>query len=100
MNSLTFLDSECLLDVRKTYTGLLAIECSTGDDDKSYKEVPLSLTPDQQDKLQAWLASKEPELTLTDDENCTLSLLRRATGLEVKCLDRQTWMEKPAAIKI
>jgi hypothetical protein len=99
MNILTFVDREAVLELRKTdaghYTGHLRIECSDGDDDESYREVRLYLTPDQQDKLKARLASNEATLTLTDEDR-TLSLYRRDTGLDLKCRDAQTWMAKPA----
>jgi hypothetical protein len=110
-NELTFLNKECMLDLRKTYAGCfspeyqrLVVECSTGDDDKSYRDVHSCLPSDQQDKLQAWLLSKEHELTFTDDDR-TMSLRRSATGLDMKYLDPQ-WLDpegrksKPIVVKL
>ena len=109
---LAFVDRESVLEVKKNYAGCfspeyqrLVIECSsTGDDDKSHRDVHLLLSSDQQDKLQAWLLSNEHELTLIDDDR-TLSLLKIATGLDMKFLDPQ-WLDpegrksKPIAVKI
>ena len=106
-NNLAFVHEEWVLEVRKTYRGpfcpenmRLVITCSEGDDDESHRDVRLVLVPDQQEKLQAWLVSNESlKLTLTDDD-CTLTLLRCATGLDVECLDSQTWIPKPTKIEI
>lgn len=100
-DELTFFSrQERQLTLQKTPTGRLpVIICNQVDDDKSYKDVHMSLAPDQIDQLKAWLASKESELTLIDFD-CTLSLLRRGNGLEVKCKDPQAWSKKPAGIEL
>jgi hypothetical protein len=75
-NRLTFIYKDCILEVSKTYAGCfspeyqrLSIDCSECEgDDESYREVHLCLMSDQQDQLQAWLLSKEPELTFTDED--------------------------------
>ena len=85
---LTFLSGENILTLQKfSVTGRLGVNLSSGDDEKSYRDVDLSLDQIEIDRFKAWLSSGDPEeISLTSD-TCAIGLKRDDKGIGVSATD-------------
>jgi hypothetical protein len=87
-HELTFVSGESVLTLQKfSATGRLGFNLSSGDDDKSYRDVALSLDQNQVERLKEWLYSEElSEIYLTSD-TCAIGLKRAGERMTVEATD-------------
>jgi hypothetical protein len=74
---LTLVSGESVLTLQKfSVTGRLGVNLSSGEDDKSYRDVDLSLDQIQIDRFKAWLSNGDPEEISLTSETCAIGLKR------------------------
>ena len=85
---LTLVSGESVLTLQKfSATGCLGVNLSSGEDDKSYRDVDLSLDQIQIDRFKAWLSNGDTEEISLTSETCAIGLKRNDKRIVVVATD-------------
>jgi hypothetical protein len=85
---LTLVSGESVLTLQKfSVTGCLGVNLSSGDDDKSYRDVDLWLDQSRVDRFKAWLSNGDPEEISLPSETCAIGLKRDGKRIAVVATD-------------